>query len=277
MQNHMVRKSSLVLLSPRGTRYTTGPLAGACVVVTRPAGMSGSLVRRVRALDGSAVRLPGISLRMIADLPRAARFLCDVRDGDWVFSSPAAVHFAFRVAPAMKIPRSSRVFAVGAGTARALTRHGVQAIAPREQADSEGLLALPELADMRGRRVALVGAPGGRDLIASTLRRRGAAVEAVHVYQRVAPRLTRRHFDALAHAPDPLITLLSSAAALTHLTLLLPARLLQRLRHQALVVSSSRLAALARARGFEDIVEAASALPDDLLGAAAKALARHRL
>ena len=130
---------------------------------------------------------------------------------------------------------------------------------------------------MRGRRIALVGAPGGRDLIGPTLRRRGAKVEAIHVYRREPPRLTRRHFDALAAADDPLITLLSSGEALANLVAALPPPLLARLRAQTIVVSSARLAAAARAAGFGAIVPAASAAPRDLLAGAAHALARHRL
>jgi len=51
----------------------------------------------------------------------------------------------------------------------------------------------------------------------------------------------------------------------------------RRLRQQTLVVSSARLATLARGHGFERISAATSALPDDLLEAAGNALARHRL
>ena len=130
---------------------------------------------------------------------------------------------------------------------------------------------------MRGQRVALVGAPGGRDLIAPTLRRRGAKVEPIHVYRRVPPRLTRRHFDALGAARDPLIVLVSSGEALANLVALLPAPLLARLRAQILVVSSARLAVIARAQAFAQIVLARSAAPRDLIAAAAAALARHRL
>jgi uroporphyrinogen-III synthase len=140
-----------------------------------------------------------------------------------------------------------------------------------------GRLELPELAHVRGRRIALVGAPGGRDLIAPALRRRGAKVEAIHVYRRVPPRLTQRHFDALALAPDPLITLVSSGEALAHLVALLPPPQLARLRAQILVVSSARLAALARTHAFAEIALARSAAPRDLFSAAAAALARHRL
>lgn len=258
--------------------YAHLALAGATVIVTRPAGTAMSFVARIRARGGRPIVLPGLSLRSTDDAQRVAAHLRTARAADaWVFTSPAAVRFAFRITPTLRIAARGHVFGVGAGTLRALMRHGIRGIAPNERSDSEGLLALPELADVRGRRIALVGAPGGRDLIATTLRKRGAGVEAIHVYERVPPRLTRRHFDALARASDPLITLISSGEALANLVALLPAGLLARLRRQTLIVSSARLAALARENGFENIRVAASALPGDLLDAAQAALARHRL
>ncbi|HKE49689.1 MAG TPA: uroporphyrinogen-III synthase [Rhodanobacteraceae bacterium] len=251
--------------------FTHPALEGATVVVTRPAGTSSALVRRVQGLGGRALALPGVALRAADKPPSRPRAAFDA----WIFMSPAAVRFG-----ADALPRARarlRTYAIGEGTAHALARRGVSATIPVERADSEGLLALPELKRVRGQRIALVGAPGGRDLIAPALRRRGARVEAIHVYRRVPPRLTRRHFDALAEARDPLITLVSSGEALANLVALLPAPLLARLRAQILVVSSARLAALARSLAFAEIVLARSAVPRDLLAAAADALARHRL
>jgi len=99
----------------------------------------------------------------------------------------------------------------------------------------------------------------------------------VHVYERLRPRLTRRHVDALTAAGDPLLMLVSSGEALANLVALLPDFLLQRLRAQGLVVSSARLAARARETGFADVSIGDSAAPSDLLAAAARRLARHRL
>ncbi len=227
------------------------PLAGATLVITRPVGMSATFAARARALGGATIVVPGLSLRAAADATTARAALHAASAARiWIFTSPAAVRFAFPLAPDLAIAARARVLCVGPGTARALARRGVRALTPRTSSDSEGLLALPELAEVRGQRVALVCAPNGRDMISQQLRQRGAQVDAIHVYQRAAPRLTRHHFNALANASAPL---------------------------QTLVVSSARLAALARESGFVNIVEAASAIPDDLLEAAAKALARHRL
>jgi uroporphyrinogen-III synthase len=253
-------------------KFTHAILEGATVVITRPAGTSAAILKRVRALGGYALALPGLALRATPErLPRIASDAFDA----WIFTSPAAVRFGVGVVPGRRT--RVRAYAVGTGTARALARHGIRATIPADRADSEGVLALADLKRVRGQRIALVGAPGGRDGIAPTLRRRGANVEHIHVYQRMPPRLTRRHFKALAAAKDPLITLLSSSEALDNLVARLPPPLLARLRRQTIVVSSARLAGVARENGFETIVQARSAVPRDLLDAAASALARHRL
>ncbi len=256
---------------PRTPDDSPASLAGATVVITRPTATSAALARRVRALGGVPLALPGLSLRAL-DCPRlAASNAGDAFDG-WVFVSPAAVRFAFRAAPDLSIPPRALVCCVGAGTARALARRGIVSIAPDHRSDSEGLLARPELADVTGRRFALVGAAGGRNLIAPTLRERGARIEPIHVYERHAPRWRQRTLDALAKASDPLVTLLSSAEALQYLADGLPPESLARLRGASLVVASERIAETARDRGFTHVHVAASALAPDLLRTAACAV-----
>jgi len=254
------------------------PLANAGIVITRPAGTASALASRVRAVAGKVVQLPGLALRAPSDIGAATTALRRLRDADFaIFTSPAAVRFAFRCLPTLRIPKRVRVFAMGSGTARRLARHGIEAIVPDERSDSEGLLALPELARVRGACIVQIGAPGGRNLIAPALRRRGAKVETIDVYRRVPPRLTRRHFDALERAPDPLIMLVSSGEALANLVAQLPEAQLARMRGQIIVVSSARLVAAARENAFREIVQARSAAPRDLLAAAEAALSRHRL
>lgn len=183
-----------------------------------------------------------------------------------IFSSPAAVRFAARLAP---LQSRAEILAVGAGTAGALRRAGVTAAQAPARQDSEGLLDHPLLLPpLAGRGVALVGAPGGRGLLARELIARGARLRQVHVYLRQPPRLDRRHVEPLITLPPSAVLLLSSGEALQNLCRLLPKPALARLRQATVVVSSARLDALARAAGFARIVRAASALPDDLLRAA---------
>ncbi|HEY7873397.1 MAG TPA: uroporphyrinogen-III synthase [Rudaea sp.] len=260
-------------------RSDTGSLAGASVVVTRPAATAAALKQRIRRLGGTALGLPGLALRVGPDASAAKRALAAARSADVaIFVSPIAVRFAFALRPNLRFGRDTIVCAVGAATARALKRRGIaRAIWPTDRQDSEGLLALAPLRNLRGSRVALIGAPGGRELLAQTLRARHARVELIHVYQRVAPSLSRRQLDELERSVTPLITLLTSAEALANLRATLPLRLFARLAAGDLIVSSERLAAAARASLFARIHIAGSPDSADLLQAAVATLTRHRL
>lgn len=257
----------------------TGPLAGANIVVTRPAASAAALRRCIRALGGNPIGLPGSVLRAAPDTAALKRALNAARDADVaIFMSPAAVRYAFAAHPKLRFVRTTRVAAIGASTARALTRHGVKPVLrPLKRQDSEGLLALPELRNLRGARVALIGAPDGRELLAQALRARRARVTRIDAYRREARPFSRRQLAALEQAPAPRLTLVSSAQTLARLRADLPLPLFARLAAGHLIVSSERLAALARASLFAQVSVAAGPAPQDLLNAACAALALHRL
>ena len=241
-------------------------LSGRIMVITRPAGTAAALSRRVRALGGVPLLLPGLALRGPAD-PAMARseLRAALADELLIFTSPAAVRHAAALLP---LATTASVIAVGQGTARALRRHGIAKPSTPTRQDSEGLLEHAALRDVRGRRVALIGAPGGRGVLREQLAARGARLREVHVYRRVAPRLDRRHMDAVLQLPASARVLLSSAEALQNLRDLLPPPAWTRLCAATAVASSERLAVAARAAGFRRTVLAASALSADLLDAA---------
>lgn len=257
----------------------SGPLAGASVIVTRPTAAAGSVRRRIRALGGIPIGLPGSVLRAAPDRASIRTSLAAARAADVaIFVSPAAVKFAFDAEPKLRFSRATQVCAVGTATARALIRRGIcNATWPRGRQDSEGLLALPELSNLRGRRVVLVGAPGGRELLTQTLRGRRVRLTRIAVYRREALRYSARQLAILERASTPLLLLVSSAEALANLRSTLPLHLFARLAAGDIVVSSERLAALARTSLFANIHTAAGPAPADLLNAACAALARHRL
>jgi uroporphyrinogen-III synthase len=81
-------------------------------------------------------------------------------------------------------PQSAAVFAVGRRTGEVLEEAGVGVRIP-DTATSEGLLEMPELQNVAGRRVLVVCGVGGRGLLVTELSRRGAAVERLVCYRRV--------------------------------------------------------------------------------------------
>jgi len=247
------------------------PLSGATVAVTRPAGTGAVMLRRVHALGGAAFSLPGCSLRAVEDPAGARAALRDVLRADFaIYTSPAAVRFAAQLSP---LRTRARVIAPGAGTAAALKRAGVRVVSTPDRADSEGVLALPELHRVRGSTVGLIGAPGGRELLQRELAARGAHVVLAQVYRRMPARLDRCHFEALLRTRSSLYVPLSSAEALRNLLENLPPRARRKLLAGTVIVSSARLQAAARAAGFARVLRAASALEADLIAAV---VAAHR-
>lgn len=247
------------------------PLAKASVLITRPAGQGRALARRVHALGGQAVLLPGVSLRAAEDADQARGALRSALDGDLViFTSPAAVRFAAALAP---LRGRARLATVGRGTARILRRHGVgEVIVPAGSQDSEGLLLHPALSHPEGLHVAVVGAPGGRGVLQGRISERGAHLQRVHVYRRVPARLDLRHRRALERLRPPGYILLSSAETMHCLHRNLGDAAWQRVLATHAVVSSGRIERLARQSGFAHVSVADSALGADLLR---KAVALH--
>lgn len=169
-----------------------GPLAGKTIVVTRPRAQSQALAAAIAAAGGEPLIFPLLEISP-ADDPAPLNQALD-RLGDYalaVFISPNAVDYSLPdILATGPWPVGLVPAAVGQGTVKALAGHGVGGcVAPTERFDSEALLALPELQADRvaGRRVAIFRGHGGRELLADTLRARGATVDCITCYRRSAP------------------------------------------------------------------------------------------
>ncbi|MFC6840571.1 uroporphyrinogen-III synthase [Xanthomonas theicola] len=188
-----------------------------------------------------------------------------------IFSSPAAVCAAAALQPLAAAPGQCWL-AVGAGTARALRHHGIGEVAMPARMDSEGLLALPQLAAGSGA-VGLITAPGGRGLLAAQLQARNTPLQRADVYHRVPLRLPAARIARL-RAAAPGVLALSSGEALRLVLAQLPDDLAAAWRAQPLVAASARLAAQAAEFGFVDVARAGGPLPQQLAAAAAAAMTR---
>jgi uncharacterized protein HemX len=131
-----------------------------------------------------------------------------------------------------------------------LERHGFQdVLAPQQGADSEALLALPELQDVAGKRILIVRGEGGRELLADTLRARGAQAEYFECYRRVLPRADTAPLISAWDRGEVDAVTLSSSQALDHLVALLGAA---RLAAKPLFVNHARVAERAREAGIPE-------------------------
>lgn len=165
---------------------TRRPLAGRAILVTRPVHQADALARAIRAAGGEAVLFPALAIEAIPAAQLGPMIAAAQAADAVIFVSPNAARFG--LAALGGPPPAARVFAVGPGTARALADAGVANVVVPDGQDSEALLALPELAEVAGRRVVIVRGVGGRPLIADTLAARGAQVGYLECYRRVRPQ-----------------------------------------------------------------------------------------
>ena len=236
-----------------------GPLAGRTIVVTRPLAQSAPLAEAIAAAGGKPLIFPLLEISPASDPQALAEAVALL--GDYalaVFISPNAVEYAL---PAILArgdwPESLMPAAVGQGTVKVLAAHGINGcIAPTERFDSEALLDLPELAaeHVNGKRVAIFRGDGGRELLADTLRERGAFVDCITCYRRsgpsdgVAPLMSgwrAGQLDALA---------VSSSEGLRYLVDLLDAEGRAFLQKTPLFVPHARIVENARALGLSNIL-----------------------
>lgn len=251
------------------------PLQDWCVLSLRPRGQHAGLRTAAARHGARTLALSPFAIRLHRDAATRTALRQASRADIVLFTSPNAVAMAATL-QALQARRGQRVLAVGAGTRRALQRHGIAAWAPRRM-DSEGLLAMPGLADVARRRIGLVTGAGGRDALAPVLRRRGAEVLRVDVYARVPLALPSKRLQALAGVlatPQQVLLPVSSGEALQQVLDELPAALRKPLARIAVVAASARLADAARAAGFRRIAIASDARPASLLRAAADAFGR---
>lgn len=246
----------------------TTALAGVRVLVTRPAHQAQPLCQLIERAGGVAIRFPTIEIATPAD-PAALERLLDRLDrfDIAIFVSPNAVTHALDALRARQqtLPPRMIVACIGAGSARALAEGGVATVVTPARSDSEGLLEVAPLREVAGQRIVIFRGEGGRELLADTLRQRGADVEYAECYRRRRPRV-----DAGAITRDFMqgridVVTVTSADALRNLHDMLDALAVPRLQKTPLVVASERIGELAHELGHDGPLAIATDASDEAI------------
>ena len=246
------------------------PLAGIGVLVTRPAGQAGELISAIEAAGGRSIIFPVIEIA-----PRSPQ---DIASDVAGLPDPDIVIFISRNAVEHGLAWSGdgAIAAVGPATAAAIEAAArVVDVRPASGFDSESLLAEPALNDVRGKTVRIIRGSGGRELLATTLRERGATVDYLEVYVRRVPGYPGAELANVTQrleSGDIAIVVVMSVESLRNLLLLLPESSHTALAKTRLVTPAARVikevtdglpgwpATLADGPGENEIVRAIAAL-----------------
>lgn len=230
--------------------------ARGCILLTRPQAESDQLARALAPLGVDRIVFPTLEIRPSEpDAEGARRIEALEHYGLAVFVSVNAVRCGLAAVRARRAwPRDTRVAAVGAATAEALAEAGFERVlTPESGHDSEALLAHPALAQVSAARILVVRGKGGREHLAAALRARGAHVDYLEAYRRVAPESDPEPVRQLLREGCIRAVVAASAEGVRNLLHMLGSDAGDMVRRLPLLVHHPRIAQAACALGFSDV------------------------
>lgn len=253
--------------APAGRLAAAQVLRGRAVLMTRPRQQAEALAVAIAAAGGVALRFPTLLIEPLLESAVLDAALRRLGEFDLVvFVSANAAHQAQARCHALGVPGLALLrcaAAPGPATATLLAGLGVaKVIAPATRFDSDGLIEAIDGSGLRPASVLILrgadaagdGAAGtGREQLAAWLAGRGAAVEVVASYRRVALQLAAGEIDSLLArcAPDALVV--TSSEGGQRLMQLLGDRGRTWLASVPVFVPHLRIAACMRTLGLSDI------------------------
>ena len=221
-------------------------LRGVGVLVTRPKHQATSLVDAITQKGGVAIELPVMEV-IAHDAATIEHDVASLLEPDIaIFVSANAVRLGLAHAGAAKIA------AIGPATAIAVRRHGREVdIQSVDGFDSEHLLNAEELQDVHGKVIRIVRGNVGRELLAKTLRSRGAIVEYLAIYRRQLPEYSSEELLEITEqwqAGMVDVVTIMSVESLQNLLKILPRECQELLVNASLVTPARRVVQEAAAR-----------------------------
>ncbi len=230
-------------------------LKGKKILVTRPREQAETLCKLIEKEGGNAIRLPVIGIKPVPDEAIMRENLSCIANYDiGIFISQNAVHYTLELLNKdVHALFHLHVVAIGKSTAKLLQQAGITDVEYADsQASSEKLLELPVFNSQRlkGSKIIIFRGVGGREFLASRLSEKGAIVDYLEVYRRVACKYDETILDKIFFIDKPDIIIVTSNEGLQNLSGMLSSRQRQVLLATQLLVMGNRMSQLAHELGF---------------------------
>jgi len=194
-------------------------LAGLNIAITRPVEQAKKLAELIKNVGGTPILFPLIKITPLDDYALFDRTLSEIAQYDWaIFISSNAVQNSMPRLVKCGIPKNLKFAAIGPITAKELGNFGAKnVLSPKDKFDSEALLDLPEMQSIQDKKIMIFRGVGGREILAKSLKQRGATVTFAECYQRTNPQkdcktLTQLWTDKKLHG-----IVVTSSEAMRHL------------------------------------------------------------
>lgn len=220
------------------------------ILNTRPIAQAIPLAAAIQKAGGQCLMLPSFDIIPI-QIAATDNILWQTSD-IWLFLSQYAVAHALPQIQTLPI-----IGAVGASTAKALKKAGFSVtLLPDSNYSSEGLLNLPALQQLQGKKITLFRGKSGRTLLDEIFIQRGACVHEVICYERVLSTWPQAAYTQLREIPIDLALGLSVDSLtyfFAHIDALSDRHLLEKYLDTPWLVMSDRVAKHAQKLGIKKI------------------------
>ncbi len=227
------------------------------VLVTRPDERGKTLVDQLNQAGVVALHLPLLSIEAGAELAQLPTKLNQLKSGDYVFLvSQNAVDFADKTLKDIGFNwrQDLQYFTVGHRTAQHFSCQTECTVRyPITSENTEGVLNLPQMAELTDKNLLILRGNGGRELLREQATLRGATVETVECYQRTP----------ISYGVQTLVV--TSLEILQALIEFVPENEQNWLKNCCLVTVSQRIADVAIQQGWHNVVVSAGADNQSLL------------
>ena len=233
---------------------TIKTLTGIGIAITRPINQAKKLAALIEQAGGTPILFPLIEIEPLKDYSQFEAVTSEIETYDWaIFISSNAVQNGMPRLLKQGIPSNLKFAAIGPVTASELQSFGVKdVLIPNDRFDSESLLALDEMHAVSNKKILIVRGVGGRDVLAETLKARGAQVSFAECYQRINPQTNCDLLANLYREKKLHGIVVTSSEAMRHLLDL--AGDADWLKHVTLFVNHARIADLPRQLGLKVLV-----------------------
>lgn len=233
-------------------------LHGRHIAITRPENQAKRLSELILAAGGTTVSFPLIAISALEDYQAFEAEIAQLPAQDMlIFISSNAVQHAMPrlLARFPRWPAHTQCAAIGPVTAAELGQFGIQQVLqPAKRFDSESLLAMDEMQAVEGKNIMIVRGVGGRELLADTLRQRGAKVSFAECYRRINPQSNSNKLQGLWQNGQLDSLVVTSSEAMRHLLALTANGSAEWLQHCTIHVNHARIAELPMNLGLRVLV-----------------------
>ena len=237
------------------------------ILITRPDQQTEHLSSLITDYGGVSVKFPTVEIQPLGKTNELTEYFNQIDSYDFIiFISRNAAEIAImQFVSNINLIRDIQLVAIGPGTAKALSSSGLKNIIfPRDNADSEGLLNLEEMQSNKisDKKFLIIRGVGGRELLADSLKKRGAIIDCIEIYERKLPRYEEHEINNVWHDNNPDAVVVTSKEVLNNLIVLLKNDT-KELFTTPLVAMSERVAEHARKKGFISTITVVKEKSDD--------------